>query len=121
MAAGEVEPTAFLSLKRGVGDLVLNVAHKLRDAEVFTSRAARRLDRLPEGDARGVYVLETVSSLLQWYSIRFMSHKIFQIAPIHHHFEALGWPETKVVMRFWLVGAFLSLVGLLIYNLLRFG
>jgi len=69
----------------------------------------------------GVYVLETVSSLLQWYSIRFMSHKIFQIAPIHHHFEALGWPETKVVMRFWLVGAFLSLVGLLIYNLLRFG
>ncbi len=53
------EGTAFLSLKRGVGDLVLNVAHKLRDAEVFTSRAARKIDRLPEGDSRGRWVVDT--------------------------------------------------------------
>jgi len=58
-AAGESEPTAFLSLKRGVGDLVLNVAHRLRDAEVFTSRPARKVDRLPEGDARGRWIVET--------------------------------------------------------------
>jgi phospho-N-acetylmuramoyl-pentapeptide-transferase len=68
----------------------------------------------------GVYVLEAISTLLQWYSIRFMSHKIFLIAPIHHHFEAKGWPETKVTMRFWLLGASLSLLGLMIYGLLRF-
>ncbi len=58
-AAGEGEPTNFLSLKRGVGDLIVNVAHKLRDAEVFTSRTARRIDRLPEGDPRGRWVVET--------------------------------------------------------------
>lgn len=58
-AAGEVEPTAFLSLKRGVGDLVVNLAHKLRDAEVFTSRSARKIERLPEGDSRGRWVVET--------------------------------------------------------------
>lgn len=69
----------------------------------------------------GVYVLETVSTLLQWYSIKFMKKKIFLIAPIHHHFEAKGWPETKVTMRFWLLGAFLSILGLLVYFLLRYG
>ncbi|HVJ93936.1 MAG TPA: protoporphyrinogen oxidase [Labilithrix sp.] len=57
--AGEIEPSAFTSLKRGVGDLVLNVAHKLRDAEVFTSRSAQKVDRLPEGDPRGRWVVET--------------------------------------------------------------
>jgi oxygen-dependent protoporphyrinogen oxidase len=63
-AAGEIEPSAFLSLKRGVGDLVLNVAHKLRDAEVFTGRAARRVDRLPEDDPRGRWIVETDSGPL---------------------------------------------------------
>lgn len=63
----------------------------------------------------GIYVIETVSSLLQWYSMRFMKKKIFLIAPIHHHFEAKGWPETKVTMRFWLAGAVFSLAGLYLY------
>jgi oxygen-dependent protoporphyrinogen oxidase len=63
-AAGGSEGNAFLSLKRGVGDLVLNVAHKLRDAEVYTSRAATRVDRLPEGDPRGRWVVETSSGAL---------------------------------------------------------
>lgn len=62
-----------------------------------------------------VYAVETASSLLQWYSMRFMSHKLFIIAPIHHHFEALGWPETKVTMRFWVAGALSTLTGLLIF------
>lgn len=56
--AGAGEGSAFLSLKRGVGDLVLNVAHKLRDAEVFTGRSARKLEPLPEGDARGRWAIE---------------------------------------------------------------
>lgn len=66
----------------------------------------------------GVYVIETASSLLQWYSMKFMTHKLFLIAPIHHHFEALGWPETKVTMRFWIAGALFSLVGVYFYYLL---
>lgn len=67
----------------------------------------------------GVYVLETASSLLQWYSMRWMDHKIFLIAPVHHHFEALGWPETKVTMRFWIAGALFSMVGLYLYFYLK--
>lgn len=63
-----------------------------------------------------VYVVETASSLLQWYSMRWMKHKIFLIAPIHHHFEAASWPETKVTMRFWLAGALASLSGLYIFT-----
>lgn len=57
-AAGDVAPTTFVSLKRGVGDLVLNVAHKLRDAEVTTSCPARRIERLAEGDPRGRWAVE---------------------------------------------------------------
>lgn len=53
--------SAFVSLKRGVGDLVTNLAHKLRDAEVFTSRPAERLERLPEGDARGRWLVHTAA------------------------------------------------------------
>lgn len=53
------ESSAFLSLKRGVGDLVLHVAHKLRDAEVTTSSVSRRIDRLPDGDPRGRWIVET--------------------------------------------------------------
>jgi oxygen-dependent protoporphyrinogen oxidase len=56
---GTAESSAFVSLKRGVGDLVLNVAHKLRDAEVFTRRPARAIAELAPGDARGRWVVET--------------------------------------------------------------
>lgn len=62
----------------------------------------------------GIFVIEALSSLLQWGSMLTRNKKIFLIAPIHHHFEALGWPETKVTMRFWLVGIFLALLGIFI-------
>lgn len=58
-SGGGGEQSMFISLKRGVGDLVLNVAHKLRDAEVFTQRVASAVERLPDGDARGRWVVET--------------------------------------------------------------
>lgn len=58
-SSGEAEASAFVSLKRGVGDLVLNVAHKLRDAEVFTRRSVRCIEQLPEGDERGPWAVET--------------------------------------------------------------
>lgn len=61
-----------------------------------------------------VFVAETLSSILQIASKRWFGRKIFLSAPIHHHFEAQGWPETKVTMRFWVIGAIMALVGLVI-------
>lgn len=67
-----------------------------------------------------VFVTEAGSSLLQILSKRFRhGKKIFKIAPIHHHFEASGWPETKVTMRFWIVGQIAAVVGILLYLLGR--
>lgn len=62
-----------------------------------------------------VFVVETASSLAQWVSKATRSgKKIFLVAPIHHHFEAKGWDETKVTMRFWLAGIVSAFVGLFI-------
>lgn len=61
----------------------------------------------------GVYVLEALSVILQVGSYRLRGGKrIFKMAPIHHHFEALGWPESKVIVRFWIVGLVMALFAL---------
>ena len=60
-----------------------------------------------------LFVVEAGSSLLQITSKRLFHHKIFQSAPIHHHLEAIGWPEAKVTMRFWVIGCIAAFVGLL--------
>jgi phospho-N-acetylmuramoyl-pentapeptide-transferase len=58
----------------------------------------------------GLYVLETLSVIIQVASFRLFGRRVFRIAPVHHHFEMLGWPETTVVVRFWiLAGAFTAL------------
>ncbi len=63
-----------------------------------------------------VFVVEAGSSLVQIASKRLRGgKKIFKIAPIHHHFEAIGWPETKVTMRFWLLGLISAVVALAVY------
>lgn len=63
-----------------------------------------------------VFVVEAGSSLIQIYSKKLRhGKKIFKIAPIHHHFEASGWPETKVTMRFWIVGQISAVTGILVY------
>ncbi len=62
----------------------------------------------------GVFVLEAGSSLLQITAKKLFHHKIFLSAPIHHHFEALGWPETKVTMRFWVIGQVVGVIGLIL-------
>ena len=62
----------------------------------------------------GVFVLEGGSSLLQILSKKIFKRKIFLSAPIHHHFEAIGWPETKVTMRFWVIGQVLAVFGLIL-------
>jgi len=61
-----------------------------------------------------VFVVETLSVILQVASKKIFGRKIFLSAPIHHHFEAKGWPETKVTMRFWVIGTVMSVVGMII-------
>ena len=60
----------------------------------------------------GLFVLETVSVILQVASFRLTGKRIFRMAPIHHHFELKGWPEPRVIVRFWIVTLVLVLVGL---------
>ncbi len=59
-------------------------------------------------------MLETLSVIIQLLSKKIRKKKVFLSAPLHHHFEAQGWPETKVVMRFWIIAAVLAVFGLII-------
>src|SRR3989339_703200 len=59
-----------------------------------------------------VFIIEAFSTLLQWSSKAWFRKKVFLCAPLHHHFEALGWDETKVTMRFWLLGAVCAFIGI---------
>ncbi|MGD8416090.1 MAG: phospho-N-acetylmuramoyl-pentapeptide-transferase, partial [Pseudomonadales bacterium] len=60
----------------------------------------------------GLFVLETVSVILQVASFRLTGKRIFRMAPIHHHFELKGWPEPRVIVRFWIITLVLVLIGL---------
>jgi phospho-N-acetylmuramoyl-pentapeptide-transferase len=60
----------------------------------------------------GVFVMETVSVILQVGSYKLTGRRIFRMAPIHHHFELKGWPEPKIIVRFWIITVILVLVGL---------
>ncbi|WP_049621240.1 phospho-N-acetylmuramoyl-pentapeptide-transferase [Frateuria defendens] len=60
----------------------------------------------------GVFVLETVSVMLQVASFKLRGKRIFRMAPIHHHFELKGWPEPRVIVRFWIISVVLVLIGL---------
>lgn len=60
----------------------------------------------------GVFVLETVSVILQVASFRLTGKRIFRMAPIHHHFELKGWPEPRIIVRFWIITVILVLIGL---------
>jgi phospho-N-acetylmuramoyl-pentapeptide-transferase len=60
----------------------------------------------------GVTWVIMLSSMIQLISMKFFNKRVFKIAPIHHHFQAVGWPQYKIVMRFWLFTAFASIVGI---------
>jgi phospho-N-acetylmuramoyl-pentapeptide-transferase len=60
----------------------------------------------------GVFVVETVSVVLQVASYKLTGKRIFRMAPLHHHFELKGWPEPRVIVRFWIITVILVLVGL---------
>lgn len=57
-------------------------------------------------------MVETLSVILQVGSYRYRKKRIFRMAPLHHHFELMGWPETRVTIRFWIVTVVLVLVAL---------
>ena len=60
----------------------------------------------------GIFVAETLSVVLQVGSFKLRGRRIFKMAPLHHHFELKGWPEAKVVVRFWIITVILVLIGL---------
>ena len=60
----------------------------------------------------GVFVLETVSVMIQVASFKLTGKRVFRMAPIHHHFELKGWPEPRVIVRFWIITFILVLIGL---------
>ncbi len=60
----------------------------------------------------GIFVVETLSVIIQVVCFKLTGKRVFLMAPIHHHFEKLGWPEQKIVVRFWIISAILGLVSL---------
>ena len=60
----------------------------------------------------GLFVIETVSVMLQVASFRLIGRRIFRMAPLHHHFEQKGWREPQVTVRFWIISLILVLIGL---------
>jgi phospho-N-acetylmuramoyl-pentapeptide-transferase len=75
------------------------------------------------GHGRGVVVLPVIalplvatvcSNVLQIFGKKVLKRKILRIAPLHHHFEALGWPAYKVTMRYWIVGLIAAIIGMTI-------
>ncbi|MDD2680684.1 MAG: phospho-N-acetylmuramoyl-pentapeptide-transferase [Patescibacteria group bacterium] len=62
-----------------------------------------------------IFLIESVSVIIQMLSKKFRHKKVFLSAPIHHHFQALGWPESKIVMRFWVIAALGNVLGLIIF------
>ena len=64
-------------------------------------------------------VVESFSVMIQLGSKRFFGKKVFLVAPIHHHFEAMGWPPEKVTMRFWVLGSVFAALGLIVQLMSR--
>ena len=60
----------------------------------------------------GLFVLETISVIIQVVSFKLTGRRIFKMAPLHHHFEQKGWEESTIVIRFWIIAVILALIGL---------
>jgi len=60
----------------------------------------------------GLFVLEALSVVIQVASFKLTGRRVFRMAPIHHHFELLGWTETKVTIRFWIIAILCALMSL---------
>ena len=60
----------------------------------------------------GIFVMETLSVIIQVTSYKLTGKRVFRMAPLHHHYELKGWPEPRVIVRFWIITVMLVLVGL---------
>ena len=60
----------------------------------------------------GLFVMEALSVIIQVLYFKITGKRVFLMAPIHHHFEKLGWAESKIVIRFWIISVILALIGL---------
>jgi phospho-N-acetylmuramoyl-pentapeptide-transferase len=60
----------------------------------------------------GLFVLEAVSVIVQVASFKLTGRRVFRMAPLHHHFEKMGWQEPTIVIRFWIIAMILALIGL---------
>ena len=60
----------------------------------------------------GVFVIEALSVMIQVVSFKLRGKRVFKMAPIHHHFELMGWTESKVIIRFWIVALIFALFSL---------
>ncbi len=60
----------------------------------------------------GLFVLETLSVIIQVTSFKLTGKRVFRMAPLHHHFEQKGWQESTIVVRFWIISVVLALIGL---------
>lgn len=61
-----------------------------------------------------IFIVETLSVIIQLTSKKLFKKKVFLVAPLHHHLEKIGWPESKITMRFWIIGGMFGLIGLII-------
>ena len=64
----------------------------------------------------GLFVVETVSVIIQVFWFKRTGRRVFRMAPIHHHFEMIGWSETKVMLRFWIIAAVCGGIGFALYQ-----
>ena len=60
----------------------------------------------------GIFVAETLSVIIQVSSYKMTGRRIFRMAPLHHHYELKGWPEPRIIVRFWIITVILVLIGL---------
>jgi phospho-N-acetylmuramoyl-pentapeptide-transferase len=67
-----------------------------------------------------IMIFESVTVIIQLLSKKFRGKKVFLSTPIHHHFEALGWPESQITMRFWIITIVTTTIGLALYFLARY-
>jgi phospho-N-acetylmuramoyl-pentapeptide-transferase len=64
----------------------------------------------------GIFVIEALSVLIQVFAFQRFRRRVFLMAPVHHHFELVGWSETKIILRFWIVAAICSAIGFTLYQ-----
>ena len=64
----------------------------------------------------GIFVIEALSVLIQVFAFQRFRKRVFLMAPVHHHFELLGWSETKIILRFWIVAGIAAAIGFTLYQ-----